>query len=146
MTEQETNNTEAITGMKLDVKVRPITPKNNLMAFASVKINDCFMVDGLKVLTGEKGLFVNMPSVKDNKGEYHDVCFPVTADFRKQLNSAVLDGYTAEIEKLQGVVDAAKGMPDKPSIKEKLNEANKEIQLRPPAKTPDSPKKDDVSR
>ncbi|MDR1704080.1 MAG: SpoVG family protein, partial [Clostridiales bacterium] len=42
--------------MKLDVTVRPITPKNGLIAYATVKFNDCFAVDGVKILTGSKGL------------------------------------------------------------------------------------------
>jgi len=93
--------------MKLDVTVRPITPKNNLIAFASVKINDCFVVDGIKILTGSKGLFVDMPSVPDGKGSYNDVCYPTTADFRAQITKAVLDGYDAAIDKMWDMLDIA---------------------------------------
>jgi len=125
--------------MKLDVRVRPIAPKNNLLAFASVNINDCFAVDGIKVVTGEKGLFVNMPSAPDGKGGYRDVCFPVTPEFRQQLNTAVLDGYSTAIEKMQATLDAAanthrREAPEKPSIRNQLNAA-KEVQAQQPAKT-----------
>ena len=117
MQENMNENTE----LKLDVNVRPITPKNNLLAFASVKINDCFVVDGVKIVAGEKGLFVDMPSVQDSKGAYHDVCFPITADFRAKLQAAVLDGYTAAVDKVQDISAAHREYTEKPSFKEQLN-------------------------
>ena len=118
MPESMNENTE----LKLDVNVRPITPKNNLLAFASVKINDCFVVDGVKIVAGEKGLFVDMPSVQDKQGTYHDVCFPITADFREKLQSAVLDGYAAAVEKVQGISAAHREYTEKPSFTGKLRE------------------------
>ena len=48
--------------LKLDVSVRVIEPVKNLMGFASVKFNDCFVVENLKIVQGSKGLFVGMPS------------------------------------------------------------------------------------
>ena len=93
--------------MKMDVTVRPITPKNSLIAFATVKINDCFVVDSVKILTGSKGLYVDMPSIPDGKGNYNDVCYPTTADFRAQITKAVLDGYDAAIDKMWDMLDVA---------------------------------------
>ena len=77
--------------LKLDVSVRVIEPVKNLMGFASVKFNDCFVVENLKIVQGSKGLFVGMPSQPDGKGGYRDMAYPVTKEFRAQLNSAVLD-------------------------------------------------------
>ena len=71
---------------KLDVRVRPIAPMGNLLAYANVTIGGCFKIDGFRICSGEKGLYVNMPSTQDNKGNWRDVCWPVTADFRRQLN------------------------------------------------------------
>ena len=48
--------------IKLDVSVRVIEPVKNLMGFASVKFNDCFVVENLKIVQGSKGLFLGMPS------------------------------------------------------------------------------------
>ena len=53
--------------LKLDVNVRVIEPVKNLMGFASVKFNDCFVVENLKIVQGSKGLFVGMPSQPDGK-------------------------------------------------------------------------------
>ena len=93
------NGNSAVLPVKLDVSVRPVTAQNNLAAFASVTINDCFAVEGLKVVNGKNGLFVNMPSVKDSNGEYKDICKPVTKEFHKQLTEAVLAGYEKAVEK-----------------------------------------------
>ncbi len=110
--------------LKLDASVRLIPPQNNLLAFASVKIEDCFVVDNIKVCTGEKGLFVDMPSAKDKEGKYHDICFPITAAFRERLNNTVLDGYAAAVEKNQNIAKAQQPFVDKPPISGRL-EANK---------------------
>ena len=64
--------------IKLDVSVRVIEPVKNLMGFASVKFNDCFVVENLKIVQGSKGLFLGMPSQPDGKGGYRDMAYPVT--------------------------------------------------------------------
>mgnify|MGYP000789158793 FL=1 len=79
--------------LKLDVSVRVIEPVKNLMGFASVKFNDCFVVENLKIVQGSKGLFVGMPSQPDGKGGYRDMAYPVTKEFREQLNTAVLQAF-----------------------------------------------------
>jgi len=85
----------------LDVRVRPITPKGNLLGYASVNMNGCFAVDGIKVISGKNGLFTAMPSYQDGSGQYKEVCFPVSKEFHKQLNTAVLDGYHQALEQMR---------------------------------------------
>lgn len=84
----ETQTPEMANGMKLDVRVRPIAPMGNLLAFANVTIGGCFKIDGFRICSSEKGLYVNMPATQDKGGNWKDVCWPVTAEFRKQLNDA----------------------------------------------------------
>ena len=117
--------------LKLDVRVRPITPKENLVGFAAITINDCFVVEGLKVCASEKGLYVNMPSQQDGKGNWRDVCWPVTADFRRQLNEALIEGYGAAIESLQATLDATKGAAEKPSLTGALKENAGKVKSQP---------------
>jgi DNA-binding cell septation regulator SpoVG len=96
--------------LKLDVSVKPVPPKNGLVAVATVKFNGCFAVNGVKIVTGSKGLFVDMPSIPDGRGNYHSVCHPTTAYFRKALTKAVLDGYNEAIEKMWDMLDAAENL------------------------------------
>ena len=85
------NTTPAVP--KYDVKIHSIHPEGTMRANASVNIYGDFAVRGVKVMEGAKGLFVSMPSYKAGNGEYKDICFPVTKEFREQLNQAVLDAY-----------------------------------------------------
>ena len=68
----ETMQPEAVeTGtLKLDVTVRPIAPKENLIGFANVTFNDSFVVEGFRICTGDKGIYINMPSAKDSQGNW----------------------------------------------------------------------------
>ena len=79
---------------KLDVRVYPIDePKGSSLAFASVTIDDLVAIRGVRVVNGEKGLFVAMPQSQDNKGIYHDIAFPLSGDVRKAISDAVLSEY-----------------------------------------------------
>lgn len=73
--------------------------KGKTLAYASLTIGDVFAVNGIRIMEGEKGLFAAMPSAKDKNGEYRDVCFPVTAAFRQELNNAILEAYNQTLEK-----------------------------------------------
>ena len=65
---------------------------NTLKANATITFDDCFVVKGLKVVKGKKGLFVTMPSYEYN-GEWKDLCFPLSKEFRTEISNAVLDAY-----------------------------------------------------
>ncbi len=120
-------NAEAVKpDIKLDVSVRPMESQNNLLAFASVKINDSFVIEGLRVCTGSNGLFVDMPSKKNNKGEYREVFFPVTKEARQQLIDAVLTGYGKAIENMEAKIEAAK-TARKPSILNDVSDKQKDV-------------------
>lgn len=68
--------------------------KDNFRGFADVTFDDCFVVKGIRIMDGKKGLFVAMPSEYSEKDdEYYDRCFPITKEFREELTDAILDGY-----------------------------------------------------
>ena len=117
--------------LKLDVRVRPIAPMGNLLAYANVTIGDCFKVDGFRICSSEKGLYVNMPSTQDGKGGWRDVCWPVTAEFRKQLCEALIEGYGQAIENLQATLEATKGAAEKPSLTGALKEYAGKVKSQP---------------
>ena len=114
-----------------NLRVRPIAPMGNLLAYANVTIGGCFKIDGFRICSGEKGLYVNMPSTQDNKGNWRDVCWPVTADFRRQLNEALIEGYGAAIENLQATLEATKGAAEKPSLTGALKENAGKVKSQP---------------
>ena len=123
--------TETAAELKLDVSVRPISPAGNLLGYANVTINDSFVVEGFRICSGEKGLYVNMPSTQDNKGNWRDTFKPITADARKQLTDAILDGYGVAIEKMQAMLDASRGVTEKPSVSDALKDNADKVKSQP---------------
>lgn len=81
---------------QVTVKINSLRTSGSTLATASVDLNGVFAVRGLKVVQGANGPFVSMPSYKTAEG-FRDVCFPVTAEFREQLHTAVLDAYRQEL-------------------------------------------------
>ena len=80
--------------IKLEARVWPLEDsEGSTKAFASVTVDDLIAIRGIRVIDGEKGLFVAMPQSKDREGNYHDIAFPVSGDLRKAMNKAVLDEY-----------------------------------------------------
>ncbi len=113
--QEKVANTTPAAPLKLDVSVRVIEPVKNLMGFASVKFNDCFVVENLKIVQGSKDLFLWTPSQPDGKGGYRDMAYPVTKEFREQLNTAVLQAYEAKLEQM-----AERGSVGRASISDQL--------------------------
>ena len=82
-----------------EVRVFPQANKENkLCAFANITFDECFVVRGLKVLEGSKGLFVVMPSRKVKGDDYRDVAHPITAEFKDYIQKEVLNAYELFIE------------------------------------------------
>ena len=92
--------------MDMTVKVFPVQNSKNLLATASVTLGGCFAVRGIQIRDGKNGTFVSMPQRKDAKGEYHDICFPTTAEMRQAIQTAVLGEYelTAQRDQSRGSV------------------------------------------
>lgn len=118
------NTSRESSPMKLDCTVHPVSDGKNLKAFVSVCFNDCFVVNGLKVMDSQKGLFVAMPNAKNRDGEYKDTCFPVTAAFRTTLVKAVMEAYEKRMEK-----DQAAEKPD--SVRGKLEASRQAVKSQP---------------
>ena len=78
-----------------NVSVRLFNKKNNnLKAFVQVELDSELVLTGIKLVKGNKGFFLGMPSQKwDSDEEYHDIYFPITGEFREELTEAVVDAY-----------------------------------------------------
>lgn len=76
-----------------DVRVRKIAKEGKMKAVVSVTIDNEFVVHDIKVIEGEKGLFIAMPSRKSTDGEYRDIAHPINTATRDMLQTIVLDAY-----------------------------------------------------
>ena len=86
-----------------DVRVRIVNKDDaKLKAVASITIDDCIVVHDIKIINGEKGLFVSMPSRKTPDGEYKDIVHPINTETREVLVKAIFEAY----EEAQKNVDA----------------------------------------
>lgn len=85
---------------KFNVSVTPIDKENShTKGLARMYIEDSFVVQNISVVEGKNGLFVSMPAYKNSRGDYQDIAFPITKDFREKLFNSVLDTYKQEREK-----------------------------------------------
>lgn len=78
-----------------DVRLRTVKNENELKlkAYADVTFEECFVIHGLKVIDGQKGMFVAMPSRKMPDGEYKDIAHPITPELRKDITESVIAKY-----------------------------------------------------
>ena len=76
-----------------DVRVRKISKEGKMKAVVSVTIDDEFVVHDIKVIVGDKGLFIAMPSRRSSDGEYRDVAHPTNTSTRERLQAVILEAY-----------------------------------------------------
>ncbi|HEY8364155.1 MAG TPA: septation regulator SpoVG [Haloplasmataceae bacterium] len=76
-----------------NVRIRKVENKNRLKAIATITLDDCFVVHELRLIEGKNGWFVAMPSKKNFKDEYKDLCHPITQELREEIEEVVLKAY-----------------------------------------------------
>lgn len=76
-----------------DVRVRHITKEGKMKAVVSITIDEAFVVHDIKIIEGEKGLFIAMPSRKGSDGEYRDVAHPINSETREKIQDYILEQY-----------------------------------------------------
>ncbi len=83
-----------------DVRVRVVKGENEakLKAYADITFDDCFVIHGLKIIDGQKGMFVAMPSRRMPSGEFKDIAHPITPETRKEITDVVIDYYNKNLE------------------------------------------------
>lgn len=83
-----------ITEVRITLRDEP-----KLKAFANITFEDAFVVRGLKVIDGKKGLFISMPSRKAKDGTYRDIAHPINNEMRQQIEQVILEQYEEELSK-----------------------------------------------
>ena len=76
-----------------DVRVPKAVQEGQLKAVVSITIDDEFVVHDIKVIEGEKGMFIAMPSKKAMDGEYRDIAHPINSNTRERIQSMILEKY-----------------------------------------------------
>ena len=76
-----------------DVRVRRIEKEGKMKAIVSITLDNEFVVHDIKVIEGEKGLFIAMPSRKASDGEYRDIAHPINSRTRERIQNFILEKY-----------------------------------------------------
>ena len=78
-----------------ELRIRKVEDEGKLRAYVSVTFDNCFVVHNVKIIEGQNGLFIAMPSRKTANGEYKDVAHPISPEFRSELQTKIIDEYNA---------------------------------------------------
>ncbi len=76
-----------------DVRVRKVAKEGKMKAVVSITIDNEFVIHDIKVIDGEKGLFIAMPSRKSTDGEFRDIAHPINSETRQNLQNLILQKY-----------------------------------------------------
>jgi len=87
-----------------DVRVRKVSKEGKMKAIVSITLDNEFVVHDIKVIEGEKGVFIAMPSRKAADGEYRDTAHPINSETRERMQNIILAKYEAALleEELEG--------------------------------------------
>lgn len=84
-----------------DVRIRKMSQEGKMKAIVSITIDEEFVVHDIKIIDGEKGLFIAMPSRKAADGEYRDIAHPITPSTREKVQKVILDKYNEVLMETQ---------------------------------------------
>ena len=85
-----------------DVRVRKLSKEGKMKAIVSITIDNVFVVHDIKVIEGEKGLFIAMPSKKAADGEYRDIAHPINSATRDSIQKIIMEKYEKALEEPDG--------------------------------------------
>ena len=80
-----------------DVRIRKIEKEGKMKAVVSITIDEEFVVHDIKIIEGEKGMFIAMPSRKTAEGEYKDIAHPIKSSTRELIQNLILQKYNEEL-------------------------------------------------
>lgn len=80
-----------------DVRIRRVEKEGKMKAVVSITIDNEFAVHDIKIIEGEKGLFIAMPSRRNAEGEYRDVAHPINSETRQHIQTLIMQRYNEEL-------------------------------------------------
>lgn len=81
-----------------DVRVKLVTSESRLRGIATITFDDSFVVHDIRIIEGENGIFVAMPSKKTPNGTFRDIAHPIHGEMRKQIEDAIVASYLEAVE------------------------------------------------
>ena len=84
-----------------DVRVRKVAKEGKMKAVVSITLDDEFVVHDIKVIEGEKGLFIAMPSRKASDEEYRDIAHPINSGTRDKIQQMILGKYETALTEVE---------------------------------------------
>ena len=76
-----------------DVRIRKVNKEGKMKAVVSITLDNEFVVHDIKIIEGEKGMFIAMPSRRAGDGEYRDIAHPINSETREKIKSIILEKY-----------------------------------------------------
>lgn len=87
-----------------DVRLRRVSTEGKMRAIASITINEAFVVHDVRIIDGNNGLFVAMPSKRTSDGEFRDIAHPINSETREIIQNAVIKEYEAREESEENII------------------------------------------
>ncbi|EKY27252.1 septation regulator SpoVG [Clostridium celatum] len=87
-----------------DVRIRKIAAEGKMKAIVSVTFDNEFVVHDIKVIEGQNGLFIAMPSRKTPDGEFKDIAHPINTETREKIQASILAAYEVAMEEENVVI------------------------------------------
>lgn len=76
-----------------DIRIRQVVSESKMRAIVSITIDEVFVIHDIKIIEGDKGLFIAMPSKKASDGSYKDIAHPINSDTRDSIQNKILERY-----------------------------------------------------
>jgi len=78
-----------------ELRIHNVENDEKLRAYVTVTLDECLVIHGVKIIEGQNGLFIAMPSKKSSNGSFKDIVHPITTDFRNELQKKIIEEYNA---------------------------------------------------
>ncbi len=91
--ETRNNNNGSPDNIITEIKIFPTDREGKTLAYANITILDMFVVKNLRIVQGNKGVFIGMPSIKRRDGDHRDIFFPINTHARKMITKVLVDAY-----------------------------------------------------
>ena len=88
-----------------DIRIRKIAKQGRMKAIVSIVFNNAFVIHDIKIIEGDEGLFIAMPSKRTASGTFRDVVHPINSDCRVEMQKAIFEKYDMIIDEDDTVID-----------------------------------------